>query len=113
MRVTEVASIRGSPHDRNETGVIIIPQERNYRSATTTTGPAVGKARLLDRAILDPETAPMLLREQNPPNRAAMQRRAKLWLGNQASNVAEMLSEDEHDPVKDAITRPGAASARK
>ncbi len=80
---------------------------------------AVGKARedtfnrLLDRALLDPETAAMLLREQNPANRAAMQRRAKLWLGNQASNVAEMLSEDEHDPVKDAITRPGAASARK
>jgi hypothetical protein len=47
----------------------------------------------------------MLLREQNPANRAAMQRKAKLWLGDQSSTVAEMLSDDGDDPVKDAVTK--------
>jgi hypothetical protein len=79
--------------------------------AATMARKAVGKARedafntLLDRALLEPDTAAMLLKEQNPANRAAMQRKAKLWLGNRAATVAEMLSEEELDPVKDAIKR--------
>jgi hypothetical protein len=60
---------------------------------------------LLDRALLDPDTAAILLREENPANRAAMQRKAKLWLGNRASTVAEMLQGEEGDPMKDALRR--------
>jgi hypothetical protein len=85
--------------------------------AATMARRVVGKARedafnrLLDRVLLDPETAALLLREQNPANRAAMQGKAKLWLGNQASTVAEMLSDDE-DPVKVAIGWPSSPPSR-
>jgi hypothetical protein len=69
---------------------------------------------LLDRAVLEPDTAAMLLKEQNhPANRAVMQRKAKLWLGNQAATVAEMLGDEERDPVKDALNRPCAIAAYK
>ncbi len=79
--------------------------------AATMARRVVGKARedafnrLLDRALLDPDTAAMLLREQNPANRAAMQRKAKLWLGNQASKVADMLEGEDDDALKAAVQR--------
>ncbi|KAA2235584.1 hypothetical protein [Salinarimonas soli] len=59
--------------------------------------------RLLDEALLNPEAAAVLLKENNPANRAALARRAKTWMPNQVSTVLDML-EDE-DPVKDAIFR--------
>jgi hypothetical protein len=71
----------------------------------------VGKQRakafelLLDRALLDPDVAKTLLLENNPANRAALARRTKGWMGNQAATVLEMLSEDEDDEMKDAILR--------
>jgi hypothetical protein len=54
--------------------------------AATAARRAVGKARedafgrLLDRALLDPEVAAALLKENNPANRAAMRRKPKAWM---------------------------------
>lgn len=53
--------------------------------------------RLLDKALADPEVAAALLLENNPANRAALARRAKLWMGNEASTIINALS-DEDEP---------------
>jgi hypothetical protein len=47
----------------------------------------------------------LLLKGNNPANRAAMRRRAKLWLGNEASTFFDILDDKEEDPVKGAIMR--------
>lgn len=60
---------------------------------------------LLDRALLDPDAAALLLEENNPANRAAMRRSAKLGLGGRAAEVADLLSDDKDDPVLDAVRR--------
>jgi hypothetical protein len=62
---------------------------------------------LLDRALLDPDAAAPLLQENNPANRAAMQRSAKLWLGNRATDIMEALNDNEEDddPVVAAVKR--------
>jgi hypothetical protein len=62
--------------------------------------------KLLDRALLDPDLAAQLLKEGNPANRAALERKAKAFLGNEASHVADILDGDQKDdPVKSAIMR--------
>lgn len=79
--------------------------------AATAARRIVGKAReetfsrLLDRALLNPEIAAALLKENNPANRAAMRRRAKLWLGNEALTFLDLLDDEEEDPIKGAIMR--------
>lgn len=52
---------------------------------------------LLDKALLEPEVAELLLREHNPANVAAMTRSAKLWLGNRAPAIAELLEGEESE----------------
>ena len=63
--------------------------------------------KLLDRALLDPELAAQLLKEGNPANRAALARKAKAFLGNEASHLADILDGEEknEDPIKSAIMR--------
>lgn len=56
---------------------------------------------LLDKALLEPEVAEMLLREHNPANVKAMTRSAKLWLGSRAPAIAELLEGDEGEPSED------------
>lgn len=56
---------------------------------------------VIDRALLDPQFAAALLRENNPANRAALARSAKGWLGNQTAAVLDLL--EEKDPTTDAI----------
>lgn len=74
---------------------------RAVRGAQTE---AIGK--LVDRALLDPELAAQLLKDNNPANRAAINRSAKAYLGNEASTITDLLTGGkEDDPVKDAITR--------
>ncbi len=53
--------------------------------------------RVLDEALNSPDAAALLLRENNPANRAAMRRKAKAWLGNEASTLINMLNEGEHE----------------
>lgn len=62
--------------------------------------------RLLDRALLDPDLAAQLLRENNPANRAALARTSKAYLGNEASTITDILTgQGEKDDAKDAIMR--------
>jgi hypothetical protein len=61
--------------------------------------------KLLDRALLDPDLAAQLLKEGNPANRAALVRKAKAYLGNEASTLTDILdgNENDRDPIKRAI----------
>lgn len=64
---------------------------------------SVGKAqsegitRMLDEALLDPEKAAILLKENNPANRRALNRYAKSWFGNEASSIINAISGDDED----------------
>lgn len=61
----------------------------------------------IDKALLDPEWAATLLKENNPANRAALRRSAKGWMGNEASTLAEMLGPDDADgDTKKAAMKP-------
>lgn len=51
---------------------------------------------LLDEALLNPQVAADLLKQNNPANRAALARSAKAYLGNEASHLAELLDDDEN-----------------
>lgn len=63
--------------------------------------------KLLDKALLDPELAAQLLKESNPANRAALARKAKAFLGNEASHLVDILDGDgqEKDLIKGAIMK--------
>ena len=64
---------------------------------------SVGKAqseaitRMLDEALLNPEAAALLLKENNPANRRALNRWAKGWWGNEASSIVNALSAEDQD----------------
>src|SRR5258707_839860 len=62
------------------------------RAVRGAQGEAIEK--LLDRALLDPELAASLLKENNPANRAALGRTAKAYLGNEADTVMKSISGD-------------------
>src|SRR5690606_3216769 len=54
--------------------------------------------RLTDKVLLNPEEAAILLRDNNPANRAALAKKAKAWLGNEANTILELLNgEDDKD----------------
>jgi hypothetical protein len=62
--------------------------------------------KLLDRALVDPDLAAQLLKEGNPANRAALARKAKAFLGNEAAHLAVFFDGDQQeDSVKAAIMR--------
>ena len=56
--------------------------------------------RLLDKALLDPDVAMELLKDNNPANRAALARKAKGWLGNEASTFVNLMNEDDDETSK-------------
>lgn len=62
---------------------------------------------ILDRALLEPEFAAVLLRENNPANRAALRRMGEGWQGNQIATLVDMLEEadqtDEDAGLKRSI----------
>ncbi|WP_126397868.1 hypothetical protein [Blastochloris tepida] len=64
-------------------------------------------SRLLDEALLDPDLAKLLLEQNNPATRAALTRRTKGWMGNEASTLADLIAGDDQevDPVKAAVMR--------
>jgi hypothetical protein len=55
--------------------------------------------------LLNPEFASLLLKENNPANRAAMSRGARGFLGNEASTLTQMLQDDPDEDVKGAVMR--------
>lgn len=56
---------------------------------------AVDKA--IDKALLEPDFAALLARENNPANRAALQRATKGWQANEASTLLDMLAPEDKD----------------
>lgn len=56
--------------------------------------------RLTDKVLLNPDIAMELLKDNNPANRAALARKAKGWLGNEASTLVNLMNEDEDDDTK-------------
>lgn len=74
------------------------------RSVAKARADAIG--RMLGEALLNPDAAAMMLKENNPANRAALARKAKVWLGNEASTFLELVTpESEDDQMKKAILR--------
>lgn len=61
--------------------------------------------RVLDDALLNPEVAALLLKENNPANRAARRRRGKGWFGNEIALIVNAMSGEERsdDPTMEAI----------
>lgn len=55
---------------------------------------------LLDKALTDKDVAASLLTENNPANRAALARKAKGWLGNEASTFINLMNEDDDETNK-------------
>lgn len=76
----------------NVIGIMARKATRNAQVA------AVNQA--IDRALLDPDWAEKLLRENNPANRAALARSAKGWMGNEAGTLLDMLDDDPDAEVK-------------
>ena len=61
---------------------------------------------MLDDALLNPEVAARLLKENNPANRAVLRRYAKNWTVNEANTLLEMMTpHDGNDDIRDAVTR--------
>lgn len=56
-----------------------------------------GYQRMMDEILTNPETAKLLLQENNPANRAALATKAKAWWGNEASTILNALSADDQD----------------
>ncbi len=72
------------------------------RAVARARADAVG--RMLDEALLNPEVAATLLKENNPANRAALARKAKGWIGNEASTFLDIVTpENDDDKTKRAI----------
>ncbi|RUP22300.1 hypothetical protein [Methylobacterium sp.] len=73
-------------------------------SVKAAQGPAIN--RMLDEALVNPEAAAALLRENNPVNRAYLSRKSKLWGIEHADQLASALNDNEEpDPVKAALKR--------
>lgn len=53
--------------------------------------------RLTDKVLLNPDIAVELLKDNNPANRAALARKAKGWLGNEASTLVNLMNEEDDD----------------
>ena len=53
--------------------------------------------RMTDEVLLDPQKAALLLKENNPANRAALARKAKGWFGNEASTIVNLANEEDDD----------------
>jgi hypothetical protein len=61
---------------------------------------------VIDKALLDPEFAKTLLKENNPANRAAIAKAGKGWRAHEAATIVDMLQpENPDDEMKKAIMR--------
>jgi hypothetical protein len=66
-----------------------------------------GYQRMMDDILTNADTAALLLKQNNPANRQALSRKAKLWFGNEASTILNSMSaDDKPDDTTEAATRP-------
>ena len=71
------------------------------RSVAAAQKGAIG--RLVDEALTNPDAAALLLKENNPANRAKLARSAKGWIGSEAGTVVDALNDEDEDPVMRAV----------
>ncbi|MCJ2040281.1 hypothetical protein MKK55_15215 [Methylobacterium sp. J-059] len=71
------------------------------RSVAAAQKGAIG--RLVDEALVNPDAAALLLKENNPANRAKLARSAKGWIGSEAGTVVDALNDEDEDPVMRAV----------
>ena len=64
---------------------------------------AEGYQRMMDEILNNPETAKLVLQQNNPANRAALATKAKTWFGNEASTILNAMSEDDQDETTGKI----------
>ena len=65
-----------------------------------------GFQRMLDDVVQNADTAALLMRKNNPANRAALSRKAKTWFGNEASTIINDIgSGADRDETTDAVMR--------
>lgn len=82
------------------TSIAAVIARRAVRSARTD-----AIERMTDEALLNPEVALAMLKDNNPANRAALARKSKGWLTSELSTLLnEAASEDDPDQaIKDAV----------
>jgi hypothetical protein len=80
------------------TNLVAIAARRATKGAQTA-----AIERMLDEALLNPEAAALLLRDNNPVNRTALGRAARAYLGNEASTLVNMLSAEDKDPTTETV----------
>lgn len=66
-----------------------------------------GFQRMLDDVVLNADTAALLMRENNPADRAALAKKAKLWFGNEANTIMNSMSADDEDDTTGKVMRGG------
>jgi hypothetical protein len=66
-----------------------------------------GFQRMLDDVVLDADTAALLMRENNPADRAALSKKAKLWFGNEANSIVNGMSADDEDDTTGRVMDGG------
>jgi hypothetical protein len=110
LPTTETLGAYGFAYQRGQIGLPFI----GLRLASTMFRRATMKGRtaeyqeLLDKALLDPNLAAALARENNPANAAAMARAAKAALGVRAGWIDEALAgDDSEDETTSAIMGAG------
>lgn len=77
------------------TSIAAVVARRAVRSARTD-----AIERMTDKALLNPEFAKELLKENNPANRAALARKAKGWFGAEASQIIEAINDDDREDAE-------------
>jgi hypothetical protein len=74
------------------TSIAAVVARRAVRNAQTD-----AIERMTDKALLNPDFAAELLKENNPANRAAMARKVRAWLGNEASTFVNLMDQEDED----------------
>lgn len=74
------------------TSIAAVVARRAVRNAQTD-----AIERLTDQVLLNPELAAQLLEENNPANRAALARKARAWLGNEASTFLNLMDQEDEE----------------
>lgn len=78
------------------TSIAAVVARRAVRNAQTG-----AVERMTDKALLNPDFAAELLKDNNPANRAAMARKVRTWLGNEASTFVNLMDREDDEPEGD------------
>lgn len=74
------------------TSIAAVVARRAVRNAQTD-----AIERLTDQVLLNPDLAVDLLKENNPANRAALARKVRTWLGNEASTFVNLMDQEDEE----------------